>query len=185
MKKWFQIAISLVMLAPVTLYGQSDRGGAPPIRERIFFGGNFGMQFGTITNIQVSPTIGIWLSPRLSIAGGPTYNYYKDPYGSTDIWGPRVYSQFLIIKDFNNIIPLGMGLSIGAHLEYEGLSLEKKAFVGPYETGRLYVSSVLGGFSVNQSMGGRSFMSFTVLWALTENIYQVYGNPEIRIGFMF
>lgn len=78
-----------------------------------------------------------------------------------------------------------MGLGIGTHIEYEGLSLEKSAFVDPYETGRMYVSSFLAGFTVNQALGSRSFMSITVLWALTDNQYQVYSNPEIRIGFMF
>ncbi len=185
MTRFLSISVGLMMLAALNLSGQSERGATPPLRERMFFGGNIGMQFGTITNIHVSPTIGVWLTPRLSVAGGPTYEYYKDPYGSTDLWGPRAYSQFLIIKDINNIVPLGMGLGIGTHIEYEGLSLEKSAFIDPYETGRMYVSSFLAGFTVNQSMGSRSFMSITVLWALSENQYQVYSNPEIRIGFMF
>jgi hypothetical protein len=174
-----------MLLAILNLSGQTDRRAVPPLRERLFFGGDVGLQFGTITNIHVSPTIGVWLTPRLSIAGGPTYEYYKDPYGSTDIWGPRAYSQFMIIKDINNIIPIGMGMGIGTHIEYEGLSLEKSFFVGDNEPGRIYVSSFLAGFVVNQSLGSRSFMSITVLWALSENEYQIYSNPEIRIGFMF
>jgi len=185
MTRLLSIAAGLMMFAIFNLSGQSDRGAAPPLRERLFFGGDMGLQFGTITNIQLSPTIGLWLTPRLSIAGGPTYQYYKDPSFSTDLWGPRAYSQFMIIKDINNIIPIGMGMGIGTHIEYEGLSLEKSVFVDENETGRMYVSSLLAGFTVNQSLGRRSFMSITVLWALTDNQYQVYSNPEIRIGFMF
>lgn len=185
MTRFLSITAGLMMIASSGLSGQSDKTGAPPLRERMFFGGDFGLQFGTITNIQVSPTVGLWLTPRLSIAGGPTYQFYKDPFGSTDLWGPRVYSQFMVIKDINNIVPLGMGLGIGTHIEYGGLSLEKSVFVDPAMTGRMYVNTVLAGFTVNQSIGSRSFMSINVLWALTDNQYQVYSNPEIRIGFMF
>jgi len=175
-----------MIIATLNLSGQSDRRTAPPLRVRMFIEGGFGLQFGTITNINVSPTVGVWLTPSLSIAGGPTYQYYKDPYGSTDLWGPRVYSQFMIIKDINNIVPLGMGLGIGAHVEYEGLSLEKSFITSdPSETGRIYSSTVLAGFTVNQSIGPRSFMSINVLWTLTENQYLIYSNPEIRIAFMF
>ena len=59
---------------------------APAISERIFFGGNFGLQFGTVTNIQIAPIVGFWLRPRIAVAVGPEYQYYKDPYYKTNIY---------------------------------------------------------------------------------------------------
>ena len=46
--------------------------------DRIFFGGNFGMQFGTITNIEVSPLVGYHITPRLSAGVGTRFEYFKD-----------------------------------------------------------------------------------------------------------
>lgn len=182
------LVILLFVLFPVfhsPAAAQSRRGEAPPLRERIFFAGNLGLQLGTYTNIQLAPAAGIWLLPRLAVAAGPTYQFYKDPFGRTDIWGPRAYTQFLVIKDINNIIPVGMGIGIYAHLEYEGLSLKRDFWISPYESGRFYVNSALAGFGFSQQIGLRSAMTFTVLWVITDDPYEIYGNPEIRIGFMF
>lgn len=175
----------LLLVASATLQGQRIREEAPPLRERIFFAGNMGLQFGTYTNVQLAPSIGIWVLPRLSFAVGPTYQFYKDPFGKTDIYGPRVFSEFLFVRDLNNIIPIGLSAGIYTHIEYEGLSLRKDFWQNPYETGRFFVHSALAGFGFNQQVGPRSFMTFTILWALNDTGYEIYSNPEIRIGFMF
>ena len=52
----------------------------PPLRERLFFGGNFGLQFGTVTNIEISPLAGIYLTPRLAVGPGIRYEYFKSNY---------------------------------------------------------------------------------------------------------
>ncbi len=59
-------------------FGQKSIEDTPPLKERLFYGGNFGLQFGSITDIQVSPVVGIWLLPRLNVAVGPNYRYYRD-----------------------------------------------------------------------------------------------------------
>ena len=57
-------------------YDQKSEDSAPPFKERLFFGGNVGLMFGTFTDIQLSPVVGYWVLPRLAIAVGPTYRYY-------------------------------------------------------------------------------------------------------------
>ncbi|MBM3419701.1 MAG: hypothetical protein FJY11_01050 [Bacteroidetes bacterium] len=179
------VLLKFILLSMIPVNAQSLRTETPPLRERVFFAGNIGLQFGTYTNIQLAPSVGIWLLPRLAVAAGPTYQYYKDPFGKTDIWGPRAYTQFLIIQDINNIIPLGIGIGIYTHLEYEGLSLKRDFWINPYDEGRFFLNSALAGFGINQQIGPRSSMTFTILWVLSDDKYQVYSNPEIRIGFMF
>jgi hypothetical protein len=180
------LANTLVLLIlSINLNGQSVRDEPPPLRERIFFSGNMGLQFGTYTNIQFAPAVGIWLLPRLSVAAGGTYQFYKDPFGRTDLYGPRVYTEFLFVRDLNNLIPLGVGGSLCTHLEYDGLSLKRDFWQGTGETGRMYVNSLLAGIGFNQPVGPRSFMTLTVLWELTDSDYELYGTPEIRIGFRF
>ncbi len=158
----------------------------PPVRQRLFFGGSFGLQFGTVTNIEVSPLVGIWLLPRVAIGAGPSFQFYDDPYGSTTIYGGRAMLQFNIIQDLNNLIPLGLNTGIFAHGEYEALSLEKAFFTTtPESSGRIYYGSFLIGGGISQPTGRRSSMNILFLWNLSENIYGLYDNPEIRIEFYF
>jgi len=158
----------------------------PPVRQRLFFGGSFGLQFGTVTNIEVSPLVGIWLLPRVAVGAGPSFQFYDDPYGSTTIYGGRVMFQFNIIQDLNNLIPLGLNTGIFAHGEYEALSLERAFFTTtPESSGRLYYGSFLIGGGISQPTGKRSSMNITFLWNLSDNIYGLYDNPEIRIEFYF
>jgi len=179
------ITLAIVMLS-VSLTAQDRASDRPPVSERLFFGGAFGLQVGTVTNIEVSPVIGLWVLPRVAIAGGPTYQYYKDPYGKTSIYGGDVYTQLTLIQDFNNVIPIGMHLGIFAQLEYEGLFLEKALFSGsPEDEGRVYSGTFLAGGGISQPLGKRAVMNLTFLWTLGNPKYSIYSSPEIRMSFNF
>ncbi|MDX9725566.1 MAG: hypothetical protein RBT38_04190 [Bacteroidales bacterium] len=158
----------------------------PTLRERLFFGGNFGLQFGTLTDIQFSPVIGMWVLPRLALAAGPNFRYFKDPFDKTIIWGGKVYSEFIVVQDFNNIIPIGLHAGLFLHLEDEVLSLESSFFkTSPYESERFVQNTILAGGGMSQQIGRRSSINLTFLWALTDSDYGIYGNPEIRVSFNF
>ena len=180
----FIILLSLVSL--LTLDGQKKREEPPPLRERLFFGGNFGLQFGTITDIQVSPIIGLWLLPRVAIAVGPNYRFYKDPYDRTNIYGVKSYMQFVLVRNLNSFLPLGANTGIFLHLEDELLSLESAFWkYPPYASDRFYINTILAGGGISQQIGRRASLNFMVLWALNESAYSFYGNPEIRVSFTF
>jgi hypothetical protein len=165
---------------------QRVRSEIPPLRERLFFGGNFGLQFGTITDIQVSPIVGLWVFPRLAIAAGADYRFYKDPNYRTDIYGGSTYMQFHFIKDLNSIIPAGIHMGFFLHVEDELLSLESSIKQNPpYTSARFMVNTVLGGGGISQPMGRRSSLDLMFLWVLNNPDYDVYGNPEIRISLIF
>jgi len=158
----------------------------PPFRERLFFGGNFGLQFGTITDIQFSPIVGIWVLPRLAVAAGPNFRYFKDPFDKTVIWGGKAYTEFIVVQDLNNIIPLGLHAGLFLHLEDEVLSLESSFFRNPpYESERFIQNTLLAGGGISQQIGRRSSINLTFLWALSDSDYGIYGNPEIRVSFNF
>jgi hypothetical protein len=188
MKKCLIIITFLIMAigAAGQEFGTREPEQKPPVRQRLFFGGSFGLQFGTVTNIEVSPLVGIWLLPRLAVGAGPSFQFYDDPYGSTMIYGGRAMLQFNIIQDLNNLIPLGLNTGIFAHGEYEALSLEKAFFTTNTESsGRIYYGSFLIGGGISQPTGKRSSMNITFLWNLSDNVYGLYDNPEIRIEFYF
>ena len=166
-------------------YGQNKREEIPPLRERIFFGGSLGLQFGTYTNIHVTPIVGLWVRPRIAIAAGPNFTYYKDPYYETTMYGGNAYIQFVPVKDINNAIPIGLHMGIFLHLEDELLSLESSVWDPQNPGERFTVNTLLGGFGISQQLGMRSALNLMFLWTLTDSGYALYSNPEIRISFSF
>jgi hypothetical protein len=173
-------------------FDQKDTNGTPSFKERLFYGGNLGLQFGTITDIQVSPVIGYWVLPRVAVALGPTYTYYKDSYSETAIYGAKGYVQFAVIQDLSSVIPLGGHTGIFLHLEDELLSLNSYFWKwqnsytpqSSYNSERFYLNTVLVGGGISQHLGRRSTLNFMVLWPL-DNPYNIYNNPEIRISFIY
>jgi hypothetical protein len=181
--------LSLIILFLFTslsvISGQRSKQQAPPLRERIFFGGSLGLQIGTVTNIDVSPVVGLWVLPRVAIAAGPEYMYYQDPYYSTSIYGGKVYSELVLLQDLNNIIPAGMHMGIFLHAEYESLSLESEMWNTAYTSKRFMLNTALAGGGISQRLGQRSSLNFLVLWVINGSGYGFYSNPDFRISFSF
>lgn len=188
--------ISLVMLIfcfittdEIYSQGRAERDN-PPIKERLFYGGNFGLQFGSVTDIDISPVIGIWLLPRVNVAAGPKYRYYKDPYSDgTGIFGGRAYTEFMVLQDLNNIIPLGLNFGFFLHAEYEILSLESSFWKYNHESGRILRNTGLAGIGISQPIGRRSSINIMILWTLNDSfndlMYDLYGSPEVRFSVIF
>lgn len=182
-------AVIAACILIVTMHSVSaqerQRSEAPPFRERLFFGGSFGLQIGTITDIELSPVAGFWVLPRLALAAGPNYRFYKDPLGRTDIYGGRVYSEFAVIRDLNSLIPLGLNLGIFIHLEDEYLSLDPEFWMIPSDGRRYNVNTLLAGAGISQPVGRRASINMMALWALNEGVYDIYSSPELRVTFTF
>jgi hypothetical protein len=178
------LIILLVFTSLSVISGQRSQQ-KPPLRERLFFGGSLGLQIGTVTNIEVSPVIGLWVLPRVAIAVGPEYMYYQDPYYSTSIWGGKAYSELVLIQDLNSIIPVGIHMGIFLHAEIESLSLESEVWNTAYASDRFMIHTALAGGGISQQLGQRSSMNFIVLWVISGSGYGFYSNPEIRISFNF
>lgn len=165
-------------------YDQKEQ--APPAKERLFYGGSFGLMFGSVTDIKVSPVVGFWVLPRIAVAAGPTYTYYKDLMGKTSVYGGRGYMQFVVIQDLSRLIPGGGHTGLFLHVEDELLSLKANFWKYPYNPrGRFFVNTVLAGGGLSQQIGRRASVNFMVLWPLNEPIYDLYSKPEIRVSFTF
>jgi len=184
-KKITFLTICLLFVSFSVISGQKSREETPPLRERMFFGGSLGLQFGTYTNIHITPIVGLWVRPRIAIAAGPNFTYYKDPYYETTMYGGNAYVQFVPLKDINKIIPIGIHMAIFLHLEDELLSLESAVWDPQNPSDRFTVNTLLGGFGISQQLGRRSALNLMFLWTLTNSGYALYNNPEIRISFSF
>jgi len=167
-------------------------------RDRLFFGGNFGLMVGnTLTDIEISPHVGYYITSRWSAGVGITYEYYNNRYHwyipainqferyETHIWGSRLFTNYVILNNMNDWIPLGLNFRIFTHGEYEFLSYEN-GFFNYGATGRKMLNSFLVGGGLRFPMGKRSSMNLTVLWNLNSQLNSIYGSgPIIRIGYNF
>ena len=189
MRLYNRIILIFLFLFSINLFvfGQDIRKEEkPPIRERLFFGGSFALQFGTMTYIDVSPTVGLWVLPKVAIGAGPSFTYYKFYNEETSIYGGRVFLQYLLLNDLNNVLPIGLHTGIFLHLEDEALSLESRYWkIYSSDSGRFIANNVLFGGGIRQQMGRRSFMNLSVLWAIHDSGYLTHSNPDIRISFSF
>ncbi|PKP18468.1 MAG: hypothetical protein CVU05_13450 [Bacteroidetes bacterium HGW-Bacteroidetes-21] len=150
--------------------------------ERLFFGGGFGMQFGTYTNVEIAPLVGVKITPEWFAGGGFSYqfisarNIYTNEVHSTSFFGPRFFTNYLLISD------------IFAHLEYEALSLETKYYdvMNMYPNkSRFWMDSFLIGAGYRMPVSERSSLNLMILYNLNETSNSIYTNPVIRVGFYF
>lgn len=160
--------------------------------EDMILGGNLGLQFGTYTNLEISPVIGYYITPRWAAGIGGKYKYYRFPisksYFETNIYGGKVFTNYLLIKDINDFIPLGINAGITANTEYEILSLEKRYFSINSQTdtiGRFLRHNVFLGGGFRFPIGDCSSFDIEILWHLNETIIPLYPSPIVRFSFLF
>ena len=73
--------------------------------DKLVFGGNIGLQIGTITYIEISPNVGYYFFPKFMSGIGVTYQYYKESgylktvgtsiYGATCSQTAEIFMTFL------------------------------------------------------------------------------------------
>ncbi len=187
--KKLAVASVLFFLVLMSLAARTEEGDRSGKGRRYFFGGNFGLQFGSITNIEVSPIAGYRLLPWFSIASGPKYQLYGENYAgfkfSTHIYGARAFARIMVIGDFDKVIPLGFHGGLFAHVEYEVLSLERQYFDLTGIEGRFWLKSVLVGGGISQPLSERVSANIMLLWNLNETPNSLYRNPIFRFGINF
>ena len=163
------------------IFAQGDTTSAPSsprFADRLIIGGNIGLQFGNTTFIDVSPSLGYLVKPKILMGLGFTYQYisYNDATYKfkSDIYGGRVFGRYYFF-DY-----------LFAHTEYEYLSVGRELYdPGLYygkESGRISVESYLIGGGYRQNFGDRSGFFIILLYNLNESAFSLYQNPIIRVG---
>lgn len=147
-----------------------------PLRDRMFFGGNLAMQFGTITFIDISPLAGAMITNKLSGGVGLTYQYFRDSRfigGENNIYGGRLFGRY-------NVLP-----SVFLHSEYESLNLDLYNPISDTFQ-RAWVPGLFLGGGYFAPFGNRGGANFTFLYNLLfDNQRSPYNQPYvIRVGFM-
>lgn len=198
MMKNFRSLILFILLVliyfPASSQYYSNNDNEESRKGKFFITPEFGLQFGTITKIELAPMFGYYLTHRLSVGLGGRYEYFRDTrdylYNTemkTNIYGLRGFARFIVIDDFDNIVPIGMNTSVFAHAELEGLNLENRFFNAPVypDEGRFWYATALLGGGILQQSGPRSAFSAMVLWDVDSSSKSPYINPIFRMGFQF
>ena len=136
--------------------------------SKLFSGGNFGLSFGTITIIEISPLLGYQITDRVSVGLGVTYLHYSDNVNQykTNVYGGRVFARY-------NLFP-----NLFLHAEAEELNGE---WVYP---DRWWELALPVGAGYRQPLGDFSSFTFMLLYNLNHTAYSPYQSPVIvRVGF--
>lgn len=145
--------------------------------NRIFTGGDFGLQFGSQTYIQIAPLVGYRITDQFSAGITGKYIYYsvKSDYAGfdykTNIYGGGIFTRYNVIEE------------VFLYAEFEALSLEIPISV--FEMNRRIVSGLFLGAGYRQFIGDYSSLNLMLLFDVIEDQYSPYSNPQIRIGFDF
>jgi len=162
-----------------------------PVRQRLFFGGDLGLSFGTNTYIHLAPIVGYRITDRLSAGLGPIYIFEKSNYYDyqTSTYGGKALMSFAVIKNMDEYMNIGIG-QIMLHVENEFINMQKLDYVS--STGKVYarderfwIDNLLAGAGLNFPFGTNAGINIYVLWDITHNQYSPYTNPVIRLGFYF
>ncbi|MEX2514088.1 MAG: hypothetical protein WD398_14375 [Cyclobacteriaceae bacterium] len=153
----------------------------PPLKDRMYFGGNLSLQISSITFIDVSPLAGAMISEKYSAGLGATYQYFNNRFyrnAASHVYGGRIFNRY-------NIFP-----RIFLHVEYEALNVKVANPIpntNDYFFTRDWVPGLFGGAGYFTPFGIRGGMNFMLLYNFTyDNIRSPYNEPYVfRVGLVF
>jgi hypothetical protein len=174
----------------ISISGQEKKEEKKTGKDRFVFGGNVGLQFGTITSFDISPIAGYYITNRLLWTLSPTYQYYREKYlgkgFSASIFGGRTGAIYYIVNIGQNL-RIKSDFSLFGQAEYEALNLDRdfSDYTHLSKVSRYWLNGILVGGGVRQGLGKSSSFSISILYNFLANNKTPYDNPVLRIGFFF
>jgi len=155
--------------------------------SRLFTGGSVGLLFGTVTNIEISPMVGVNVLPRLNTGVSFVYSYINDKRfnvnNETTIYGGRAFSEFVVLKDLEKYIPVKLFKTIYVRTEYEILQLQAEYYNGLTNSeieGNLWLESFHIGPGIGLPLGGNNTLKLAFLSSPFQQGFYPFNYPLIR-----
>ena len=150
-----------------------------PFKEKIYYGGNIGLSFGSYTMIGIYPLIGYKLTPKLSAGVKLAYEYIQDKRYSTDYttsnYGGSLFARYRVIQ------------ALYLHAEYAALNYELYNALG--ESNREWVPFLFVGAGYSQRVGGNAWLNVQILFDVLQSDKSPYNSWEpfysvgVGVGF--
>jgi len=174
-KKYIVVLFTLVGLFSIA-HGQTSE--KKKFKDRIYFGGNFGLNFGTdYSVVEVAPLAGYKLTEKLSVGLGITYIYYsvRNRYSNekyqSSIYGGDIFARYFFLDN------------LFGHVETGALNLDVPAVYYPYALSRQWVPNFLVGGGYRSQIGEHASFVIMLLYDLIDDTNSPYRNPILRVGF--
>lgn len=145
--------------------------------DRLYFGGSFGLQFGSYTSISLLPTLSYAITPKYYLGVGAVYHFNSSSYGSFHHYGGRVFNQL-------EMFSVGDG-AVLAHAELEILSVESELRFVNGQSDRSGITMPMIGLGYRQRISEKGSLDLLVLYNTNDEPNNPYSNPVIRLGFNF
>lgn len=172
----FFLGAFLVIQLPTFGQREIDSEAKFSFKDRNYFGGNLGLQLGTVTLIDLSPLVGVMLSSKFSTGLGATYQYYEDnrfqgAAGSS--FGGRAFVRY-------NVLP-----NIFAYSELESINWDAYNY-GQDNFRRTWTEAFFVGAGYFAPFGARGGANFTFLYNLNHSNREAYYSEPylLRVGFV-
>lgn len=173
------VLLCLITLSPLLAQNNNEKNesgesGKDSLWDKIYIGGNFGMQFGYYTYIDISPLVGYRITDRLSAGPGITYRFLKiRGYEPNSTYGGRFFARHTIGQQFF------------IHTEYESLSTQFLDLRNRDRLIRGWVPGFFMGGGIIQPIGERAAVVIYGLYNLLhDQIRSPYQSPWVfNVGF--
>jgi len=158
----------------------SEEQTKPSFWDKTYWGGDFGLMFGSSTSIIISPEMGYIITPKLSVGGGIIYQYYNSNMYNfeTTIYGGKAFSRFFIWQD---LYVIGILEVVSLETQYYDY-----AYRYPNSQKRFWFASPLIGVGYMQRFSEKGGVGVSLLFNLNDDMNSPYygrAMPIIRIGF--
>ena len=162
-------------------FGQADstdtyqeKRTASDFFKRVTIGGNFGLQFGSVTFVDISPTFGYRFTDRFTAGPGITYRYLKfRNFPGSSLYGGRIFAR------------QRLGQQFFVQTEYESLNTEYRTNNADRPISRTWVPGFFVGGGLFQPIGQRAAIIVSALYNLTYDATRSpYNSPwNFNVGF--
>ena len=138
-----------------------------PLKDRIWFGGGLGLNFGNVTAIQLEPLVGYKVDRKgkFSVGTGLSYRYFSDnrytPKYEYSAYGYRLFTRYRVIPQAY------------VHAEFLDLNAQPYLVIGD-RSARIWIPHLLVGGGVSQPIGGQASFTMQVLWEVLQDPNSVY-----------
>ena len=134
-------------------------------KNRFFTGGGVGLQFGTLTAVELAPTVGYIVHRMFRFGITVNFSYFRDAYFqpalSSYYWGGSFFVRFYPIRR------LFIHAEIGGMNQPYGSNHERKWLAYP-----------IAGIGYSQPLGNRVALTIRAMWNFNNDEYSIYGNAS-------